>query len=255
MNKFHHAIVRTPCSKIVNGLSNNNLSTPDYKLALKQHEDYITALQSCNLTIDILEADDRFPDSVFVEDTAVCTSKFALISKPGAIERENEIDYIKPALKKHFNSIEFIKDKGTLDGGDVMMVDDVFYIGLSDRTNNEGADQFISILKNYGMKGIKVPLYKMLHLKTGLNYLENNNLLISGEFIENPMFNDFNKVIIEGEESYAANSLWVNDNVIVPVGYPETRKRIEKLGYKTLVVDTSEFRKVDGGLSCLSLRF
>ena len=255
MTKFKHAIVRRPCPEIINGLSNNNLSKPDYKKALIQHDNYISALQSCNLEVTILSADNRFPDSVFVEDTAVCTSKFALISKPGAPEREKEIDTITPALKKHFEKIEFITGRGTLDGGDIMMIDNTYYIGLSDRTNHEGADQFISILNNYGMNGITVPMFKMLHLKTGVSFLENNNLLISGEFIDNPIFNDFNKIEIDEKEAYASNSLWINDKVLVPAGFPETRKKIEKVGYETIVVDTSEFRKVDGGLSCLSLRF
>ena len=255
MTKFKHAIVRRPCPEIINGLSNNNLSKPDYKKALIQHDKYISALQSCNLDLTILSEDNRFPDSVFVEDTAVCTSKFALISKPGAPEREKEIDIITPALKEYFEKIEFITGRGTLDGGDIMMVNDTFYIGLSDRTNHEGADQFISILINYRMIGIKVPMFKMLHLKTGLSYLENNNLLISGEFVTNSAFNEFNKIEINENEAYAANSLWINDKVLVPEGFPETRKKIEKVGYETISVDTSEFRKIDGGLSCLSLRF
>ena len=111
MTKFKHAIVRRPCPEIINGLSNNNLSKPDYKKALIQHDKYISALQSCNLDLIILSEDNRFPDSVFVEDTAVCTSKFALISKPGAPEREKEIDIITPALKEYFEKIEFITGK------------------------------------------------------------------------------------------------------------------------------------------------
>jgi len=95
----------------------------------------------------------------------------------------------------------------------------------------------------------------MLHLKTGLAYLENNNLLTAGEFINNKTFSKFNRIIIPDEESYAANCIWVNDTVIVPEGYPKVRGLIKKAGYKTIMVDVSEFRKLDGGLSCLSLRF
>ena len=95
----------------------------------------------------------------------------------------------------------------------------------------------------------------MLHLKTGVNYLEDNNMLVSGEFIDKPEFAQYNKVVIPEEEAYAANCIWVNDTVIVPEGYPTVLKAVQDLGYKTLVVDTSEYRKLDGGLSCLSLRF
>jgi len=105
------------------------------------------------------------------------------------------------------------------------------------------------------MTGSKVPLNKMLHLKSGVSYLENNNLLVCGEFIENKVFESFNRIIVEKDESYAANSLWINEYVLVPEGFPKTREKIEKAGYKTITLDVSEFRKVDGGLSCLSLRF
>jgi len=113
----------------------------------------------------------------------------------------------------------------------------------------------VHILQKHGMRGIKVPLYKMLHLKSGVSYLENNNLLVAGEFIGNKKFDRFNRILIEDNESYAANSLWINGTVLVPEGFPKTRQKIEKAGYNTIVLDVSEFRKIDGGLSCLSLRF
>ena len=100
-----------------------------------------------------------------------------------------------------------------------------------------------------------VPLEKVLHLKTGVNYLENNNMLVSGEFIDKPDFAKYNKYIIPESESYAANCIWMNGTVLVPAGYPETEKLVRSMGYDVILVDTSEFRKIDGGLSCLSLRF
>ena len=113
----------------------------------------------------------------------------------------------------------------------------------------------IEILEKYGLTGETVPLKEVLHLKTGLAYLENNNLLVSGEFKNDPRFSKFNKIEIDPDEAYGANCIWVNDYVLVPAGYPKVQQKIENLGYKVLVVDTSEFRKIDGGLSCLSLRF
>ena len=144
---------------------------------------------------------------------------------------------------------------GTLDGGDVMMVGDHFYVGRSARTNEEGIRQFIEILEGWGLEGSEVPLEEVLHLKTGVNYLEDGNMLVSGEFIEKPDFAQYNKVIVPEDEAYGANCIWVNGTVIVAEGYPTVLKAVQDLGYKTLVVDTSEYRKVDGGLSCLSLRF
>ena len=142
-----------------------------------------------------------------------------------------------------------------MEGGDVMMVGDHFYIGRSARTNAEGIRQFIAILEKHGLTGSEVPLEKVLHLKTGENYIENNNMLVSGEFITKPDFADFNKIIIPDDEAYAANCIWVNDKVIVPAGYPTVEKSIKDAGYEVILVDTSEYRKLDGGLSCLSLRF
>lgn len=136
-----------------------------------------------------------------------------------------------------------------------MAVGSHFYIGLSKRTNEKGAQQLISILKKYNLTGSMVEMKDMLHLKTGLAYLENNNLVACGEFINKPEFQKYNIIKIDEDESYAANCVWVNDVVLVPKGYPKAKTAIEKCGYKTREVDTSEFRKVDGGLSCLSLRF
>ena len=101
----------------------------------------------------------------------------------------------------------------------------------------------------------EVPLEKVLHLKTGVNYLEHNNMLVAGEFITKPEFEQYNKVVVPEEEAYGANCIWMNETVIVPEGYPSVLKAVQDLGYETLIVDTSEFRKIDGGLSCLSLRF
>jgi len=142
-----------------------------------------------------------------------------------------------------------------LDAGDVMMVNNHFYIGISERTNHAGAEQLISILQKYNMSGSKVPLKEMLHLKTGLSYLEQNTLLITGEFLQNSEFEKYSKIIVDEKELYAANSLWINGTVLVPKGFDKTKNKIEQAGYKTIEVDVSEFQKLDGGLSCLSLRF
>jgi len=240
---------------MVNGITSSGLGKPDFKLALVQHDRYIEMLEKCGLKVEILEPLDDFPDSTFVEDVAVCTPHCAIISNPGAASRNGETKQISGILKKYFSDIEQIIFPGTLDGGDVMMVGNHYYVGISGRTNQEGADQFIKILNKYGMTGSKIELYKVLHLKTGLSYIENNNLLVSGEFIIHSDFESYHKTIIDPSEFYAANSLWINDFVLVPKGYPNTEKRIKEKAYFVLELDVSEFRKLDGGLSCLSLRF
>ena len=255
---FKNVIVKTPCSKITDGITSApELGKPDYALALKQHASYIEALKKCGVEVTVLPADENFPDSCFVEDTAVLTRKCAIITNPGAESRNREIESMIPVIKKFYpeDCIEYIQAPGTLEGGDVMMVGDHFYVGKSARTNEEGIRQFIAILEKYGLTGSEVELTEVLHLKTGVNYIENNNMLVSGEFITKPEFAKYNRYEIPAEEAYAANCIWVNDKVIVPANFPAVKKIVEDLGYEVLTVDTSEFRKIDGGLSCLSLRF
>jgi dimethylargininase len=190
-----------------------------------------------------------------VEDAALCTSRFAVLTNPGAPSRNGEKTEMAPVLSTFFTRVESIKAPGTLDAGDVMMVGDHFYIGISERTNNEGAAQLISILESHGRSGEGVPLKEMLHLKSGLSYLENNHLLVFGEFCKQQAFSDFNKIEVGEDEAYAANSLWINNTVLVPFGFPTTLQKIKQAGFRTMEIDVSEFRKLDGGLSCLSLRF
>ncbi len=251
-----NAIVRRPGHSLVNGITSApELGKPDYGLAIKQHDAYIEALKSCGVGVTVLKADERFPDSCFVEDVAVCTRKFAVITNPGASSRKGEEIEIIEVIKKYYNDIEYIEKPGTLEGGDVMMVKDHFYTGLSKRTNREGAEQLIKVLGKYGMSGSIVEMLEMLHLKSGLAYLEDNVLLVTGEYINNLEFKKFNKIMIDEEETYSANCIRVNDYVLVPADYPKTKEKIEAAGFKVIVVDTSEYRKVNGGLSCLSLRF
>ncbi len=254
---FTRAIVKKPCQAMIHGITTANLGKPDYQLALQQHAAYVQALEQCGLKVTVLEADESYPDSCFVEDTAVLTPKFALITNPGAPSRKGEVASMIPIIKQFYSkdAIEYIQAPGTLEGGDVMMVGDHFYIGISDRTNQEGAGQFIHALEKHGMSGEMVPLHTILHLKTGLSYIENNNLLISGEFLENPIFSKFHQIPITADDAYSTNGLWINGKVLVAAGYPKTKKAIEDLGYEVLEVDTSEYRKIDGSLTCLSLRF
>lgn len=254
---FKNVIVRVPSQSISNGLTSANEGKPIYSKALAQHENYVSALTKTGVNVTVLEPADDFPDACFVEDVALCTSKCAIVTRPGAQSRRQEaaLPDMLEALKKFYTNIEYINEPGTVEAGDIMMVGDHFYIGLSARTNEAGAKQMIAILEKYGLSGQMVEMKEMLHLKTGLAYLENNNLLVAGEFKTAPEFEKFNKIEIEMDEAYGANCIWINDYVIVPAGYPKVQAKIEALGYKVLVVDTSEFRKIDGGLSCLSLRF
>ena len=258
MAKFSHVIVRRPGKSLCDGITSApELGKPVYEIAIKQHDAYIEALKQCGVEVTVLPALEEYPDSCFVEDTAVITRCGVIIDNPGAGTRNGEAAEMEPTIREFFDDehIAHITAPGTLEGGDVMMVGDHFYVGRSARTNEEGIRQFIEILEGWGLSGSEVPLEYVLHLKTGVNYLEDNNMLVSGEFKTKPDFEKYNKVEIPEDEAYAANCIWVNDTVIVPEGYPTVLAKVQELGYKTITVDTSEYRKIDGGLSCLSLRF
>lgn len=253
--KYTRAIVRTPGKSMVHGLTTSNTGPPDYELALSQHEGYIRALEDCGLEVYVLEANEGYPDSTFIEDVALLTERCAIITNPGAPTRRGETEGMPEVLGGYYSAIERIQDPGTVEAGDVLMVGTHFYVGISQRTNEYGAAQLISLLEKFGMTGSTVKLKDMLHLKSGIAYLEHNNLVACGEFINRDEFRSFHIMEIETEECYAANCIWVNDTVLISAGYPKARAKIERAGYPVREVDVSEFRKLDGGLSCLSLRF
>lgn len=252
---FTNAIVCSPCQAMIDGITSSRLGKPVYNLALEQHAKYTETLRQLGLKILVLAEKELFPDSTFIEDVALCTSSCAVITRPAVPSRRGEITGMREILSKYYDSIEEIAFPGTLEAGDVMMVGNHFFIGISSRTNIEGSDQLIKILRKYNMTASKITLKKMLHLKSGISYLEDNKILVSGEFTLAREFRDFKRITVDDKEGYAANSLWINGKVLVPEGFTKTRTKIEKAGYETIALDVSEFRKLDGGLSCLSLRF
>ncbi|MGB1239994.1 MAG: arginine deiminase family protein, partial [Pseudomonadales bacterium] len=202
---FTKAIVKKPCRAIVSGITTAQLGLPDYENALRQHAAYVEALKSCGLQVTELEADEHFPDSTFVEDAALMTPHCAIITNPGAASRTEETQAMRPVIERFYDTVEAIQAPGTVEAGDIMMVDDHFYIGLSERTNAEGARQMIAILEKYGMTGSTVTMSEVLHLKTGLGYLEGNKLLACGEFLTKPEFSKYHILEVDSAEAYAAN--------------------------------------------------
>ncbi|QDQ01687.1 N(G),N(G)-dimethylarginine dimethylaminohydrolase [Lysinibacillus fusiformis] len=252
---FNNVIVKTPGNSYINGLTTSDLGKPSIEQLFEQHEKYIAALKNCGVEVTLLPANEAFPDSTFVEDTAVLTAEFAIISNPGAEARNREIEEMEPAVKKFYNKLYYIQAPGTLDGGDVLQAEKKFYVGISDRTNEEGARQFKEIVEKEGYEATIIPLKEFFHLKTGIAYVGENRMVLAGEFVDHPAFESYEKIVIPKEDEYSANCIQVNDYVILPSGYPETNRKLNELGYKTIELEMSEFRKHDGGLSCLSLRF
>jgi dimethylargininase len=253
---FRHAITRRPGRSLVQGLSTSGLGPPDHEHALEQHARYVGALRACGMAVCVLPEAEAYPDSVFVEDAAICTPRCAVLTRPGAPSRRDEPALLEHALRGHYaGAIARIEPPGTLDGGDVLVIGSYACVGLSARSNRDGGRQLLAILGRHGMTGSLLQTGDHLHLKTGFAYLENGNLL-AADGIDVPEELSWLEVTrVPAEESYAANSVWVNGRVVMPDGCPRTRSAVEALGYEVLAVDTSEYRKLDGGVSCLSLRF
>jgi dimethylargininase len=141
-----------------------------------------------------------------------------------------------------------------VDGGDVLQAGDHFFIGLSKRTNREGAEQLAAILQRYGFVVSFVELRRFLHLKTGVTFLGGDDLVVAGEQVEKGSFGGFEKIVVPTEEEYGANCIRIDGRVLVAAGYEGAKRGISERGYEVTELEMSEFRKLDGGLSCLSLR-
>jgi dimethylargininase len=252
---FTQAIARKPGPNFALGLTTAvNEEAPDFKILLNQHQKYISTLNSIGLEVTVLDALPDHPDAYFVEDTAVVTSKVAVITNPGAQARQGEEETIATVLSQ-YRKLEKIQPPGTVDGGDILQIDDHFFIGLSERTNHKGAGQLSQILGRYGYTYTTVTVGEGLHFKSGVNYVGKNTLLITEDFAENNLLEGYDTITVDREESYAANTLFINDHLLIPRGYPKTRQKLEILGFNIIELDTSEVRKMDGGLTCMSLRF
>lgn len=255
---FHNAIVRIPGENFAQGLTTAQLGAPDYQKTMQQHQKYCEALQKCGLTLTMLEPDLRYPDSTFVEDTAIVTERCAILTNPGADSRKGEVSEIQEALSKYYPNIYTISPPGTLDGGDICEADGHFFIGISERTNETGACQLAEYLASEGYTAsfVKVTgIPNVLHLKSGIAYLGDDNLILIDAFSKLEDFQGYNIIHVKEQENYAANCIQVNSHILLPAGFPHIQKTIEHLGYSVIPLDMSEFQKMDGGLSCLSLRF
>jgi len=188
----------------------------------------------------------------------VLTPNGAVLTRPGAASREGEVDAIRPAILNYFPSPLTIEAPGTLDGGDICEAGDHFFLGLSHRTNEEGAHQLAAHLAALGYTSSTIDVRAMtsiLHLKSGISYIGENTLVVMEEMAANPQFRSFNLIQVGLDESYGANCVRVNGRVLVAAGFPKLTADLQARGFDPLVLEMSEFQKMDGGLSCLSLRF
>jgi dimethylargininase len=255
---FTKALVRPPSRNFADGLTSVDLGKPDYERALQQHEAYCRALEHCGLSLIRLHSENLYPDSTFVEDTAVLTQHAAVIGRPGALSRLGEIDEIKSVLRGYYERVFEISEPGTLDGGDVCEAGEDFFIGISRRTNEEGARQLAGFLAELGYRPALIDirgLSNILHLKSGLAYLDHHRLLVIDELKDLKQLSGYDLIHVNAVEAYAANCLAINGRILLATGVPELQRELESRDYETITLEMSEFQKMDGGLSCLSLRF
>jgi dimethylargininase len=255
---FSRAIVRTPAHNFAAGLTTVDFGVPKFDRVLAQHARYCRALIECGLALIAFEADERHPDSTFVEDTAILTPRGAILTRPGAASREGEAAAIAPAIRAFFPEMLSIEAPGVVDGGDICEAGEHFFIGISQRTNEEGARQLGSHLAKLGYTSSAIDIRSMtsiLHLKSGIAFVEDNTMVVMEEMADRDEFRRFDLIRVPQAETYAANCVRVNDRVLVADGFRRTAEALSQRGFNPLILDMSEFRKMDGGLSCLSLRF
>ena len=255
---LRHAIVRPPGPNFADGLTTVDLGPPDHARALRQHAAYCDALERCGLSLTRLAEDSRHPDSTFVEDTAILTRRGAIVTRPGAPSRAGEIATVREPLRAFYPEFKAIVEPGTLDGGDVCEAEDHFLIGISERTNEEGARQLETHLEADGFTSTRIDVRGVegiLHLKSGISYLGGGRIAAIPALGSHPVLRNYDVVPVPASESYAANCVRVNDRLLVAAGHPRLEAALRGLGHDVMPLEMSEFQKMDGGLSCLSLRF
>ncbi|PVB61028.1 arginine deiminase family protein [Labrenzia sp. 011] len=254
--RFTHAIARTPADSVADGLRAVDAGNPSGEKFRQEHGLYVLALRDAGLSVDVLPPLEDYPDSCFVEDPAFCLPDGAIQLWPGAQSRQGEGREIRAALDKRFGRVVELPGSGHVDGGDILTLDDVILIGLSARTDREGAEAFAALLETWGYRAevCNTP-DGVLHFKTACSTLGDDVILATKVMADSGFFGERRVIEVPEGEDYAANVIRVNDVVLVPEGYPKTLAAIRATGFDTVVLPTHEARKVDGGLSCLSLRF
>jgi dimethylargininase len=226
----------------------------DVDLARKQHGAYCETLEQLGLTLIEIDPDDRFPDCCFVEDTAIVVGDKAIITRMGAESRIGEEAEVKKCLRV-YKGVHEIKRPGSIDGGDVLVINDRIFIGVGERTNEFAVQQVSRILGTSGYEIVPVRMSGVLHLKSACTYVGNDHLVMIPGHFDEKIFGGYRAIIVPRHEAYAANCLSVNGKVLVSRGYPQMKKLIEGRGFETIDLEMSEFRKGHGSLTCLSKIF
>ena len=224
----------------------------DLDVARAQHEEYVHALAEVGCQVIELPAEADLPDSVFVEDTAFILPEVAVITRPGADSRKPETESIIQAVSPH-RALVHVTEPATVDGGDVLVLGKNIYVGISTRSNAASVKQMQELLDNYGYKVTGVEMHDCLHLKTAVTQVDEKTLLINPKWVDNFHFKDFDWIIVDPSEPFAANCLPVNGHIIFPTAFPKTCAKLEARGYKVKNVTVDELAKAEGAVTCCSL--
>jgi dimethylargininase len=258
MTAFKSAIARRPGRNFHLGLTSVQAAEPpSLELAIEQHARYVEALERCDVRVTLL-AGDALADSTFVEDTAVIAGKHAMLARPGAPSRIDEVAAMRETLHRFFDDLAEIVAPGTVDGGDVCEAGRHFYIGISRRTNREGAEQLAAFVRRHGYGASFVDirdLTSILHLKSGLAYVGDGTFVAIDDVMPRIDFDRHHVIRTRAGEEYGANCIRVNDRVLLAAGHEDLERQLARHGFLSIALDMSEFAKMDGGPSCLSLRF
>ena len=252
---MRHALIRGIPDSFAAALHGDRGRTPDVDLARTQHDSYRSMLMGSGYHITDLPASEAHPDCVFIEDAGVVLGDVAVAANPGAESRRGEVAPVAEALEQTF-PLHRIESPGTLDGGDVLVVNRTVYIGLSRRTNVEGADQLERIARAEGLGVVQVPVADVLHLKSGVLAVDEETLVITRGTVDESLFGGFRIIHEEPEERNQFSCLVVAPGkVMTTSAAPRTSESVAKLGIDVHPLDVSEILAVDGGLTCMSILF
>jgi dimethylargininase len=249
---FDRAIVREPAESVVHGLRTGS-EAPAYDGVLAEHRAYVEVLEAAGVAVETLPPLPDHPDSVFVEDPAFVLPEGAILLRPGAASRFDEAESLAPILRRHFSHVAEV-DEGFVDGGDILVLPDEILIGLSERTNQEGAARFCGLVRDLGRNArIVEPPPGLLHLKTGCALVDERTILAAPALA--PLFPGHAVLTTPEGETAAANLIRVNDRVLMASGFPKTAALLAGRGFQVVAIDASEIARIDAGLSCMSLRW
>jgi dimethylargininase len=226
----------------------------DYLLALEQHAAYCDALQACGVDVTTLDVNRNLPDCVFVEDTAIVLDELAVMMSMGAESRRGEPAGIERTLRSN-RDIDRVNLPATIDGGDVVRSGRTLYVGESPRTNSAGIAALRDVVRRYGYEVTGVPVLQCLHLKTACSALPDGRLLVNREWIDVAPLPISQLLDVPATEPWAGDVLVIGDHIIASDAFPETADLLERSGFGVRPVAVSEFAKVEGGVTCLSLVF